>query len=266
MLGPGTRVTHAAIQALTDSGCTVVWVGEDGLRFYAAGFGKTRSSAGIMRQAQLWADRGTHEAVVRRLFERRFRERLPRSMTLQQIRGREGARVRDAYRAASDATGVPWAGRQYRRDDWDRTDPVNRALSAANAALYSICLAGIVTTGYSPALGFLHVGKQLSFVYDLADLYKLDLSVPAAFEAAAGGAEGIEKRARQGFRTRAHAANLLDRMMQDLQVIFAVEDDDRFDTDAASPGGLWDPAVSEVQGGVQHADDVDGSSTSSPAG
>jgi CRISPR-associated protein Cas1 len=266
MLGPGTRITHAAVNALADSGCTTVWVGEDGLRFYASGFGKTRSSAGLMRQAQFWADRASHEAVVRRLFERRFSERLPRSMTLQQIRGREGARVRDAYRAASDATGVPWSGRQYRRDDWAQSDPVNRALSAANAALYAVCLAGIVTAGYSPALGFIHVGKQLSFVYDLADLYKLELSVPAAFEAAAAGADRVETRARQRFRERAHAAKLLDRIMQDLRVVFAVSEDDRFDEDAALPGGLWDPEAGQVQGGVQHADDVDGGSAPSPEG
>jgi CRISPR-associated protein Cas1 len=266
MLGPGTRITHAALKVLADCGATAVWVGEDGLRFYATGLGKTRSSAGVMRQAQLWAYTATHRTIVRRLYERRFGERLPEAITLQQIRGREGARVRDAYRAASQATGVPWVGRSYKRDAWNRTDPVNCALSASNAALYAVCLAGIVTAGYSPALGFIHVGKQLSFVYDLADLYKLELSVPAAFEAAAEGLEGVERRARLKFRERAHAARLLDRVMEDLREIFSPRTDDRFDGDAALPGGLWDPDSGEVAGGVQHADDGDGGGSDPPEG
>jgi CRISPR-associated protein Cas1 len=266
MLGPGTRITHAAIQVLADCGCVTVWVGEDGLRYYAGGFGKTRSSAALSRQAQLWANRRSHEAVVRRMFELRFGERLPDSLTLQQIRGKEGARVRDAYRVASESTGVPWSGRQYSRDDWQQSDPVNRALSAANAALYAVCLSGIVTSGYSPALGFLHVGKQLSFVYDVADLYKLQLSVPAAFEAAASGESGVERRARAGFRERAHQFKLLDRVVDDLKSLFQVVPHDRFASDAADPGGLWDPLAGQVPGGTSYAGDADGGGADIPQG
>lgn len=266
MLGPGTRITHAAIQVLADCGCVTVWVGEDGLRFYAGGFGKTRSSSALAKQAQLWANRCTHEAVVRRMFEQRFGERLPDSLTLQQIRGKEGARVRDAYRQASEATSVPWSGRQYSRDEWQQSDPVNRALSAANAALYAVCLAGIVASGYSPALGFLHVGKQLSFVYDVADLYKLLLSVPAAFEAAAGGDTGVERRARAAFRDRAHQFKLLDRVVSDLKALFDVAPDDAFAADAAAPGGLWDPMAGQVPGGTSYAGDADGGGVDIPEG
>lgn len=253
MLGPGTRITHAAIKTIADAGSVVAWVGEDGLRYYAGGFGKTRSSAFLGRQASVWADPAEHDRIVRHLFELRFREKLPTSLTLQQIRGKEGARVRDAYRAASDATGVAWEGRRYHRDDWNSTDPVNRALSAANAALYAVCLAGVIAAGLSPALGFIHVGKQLSFVYDLADLYKLDLVVPAAFAAASEGSENVESRARQGFRERAHEARLLVQIMKDLKELFG-ESDDVYVNDAARPGGLWDSSGT-VEGGKQY--DVD---------
>ena len=100
----------------------------------------------------------------------RFSEKLDPSLNLQQVRGMEGLRVRDAYVKVSRETGVTWSGRSYRRDEWNKADPVNRALSCANSCLYGICHAAIVSAGYTPALGFVHTGKMLSFVYDIADL------------------------------------------------------------------------------------------------
>lgn len=242
MLGPGTRITHAAMDTLCRSGCVVAWTGEDGLRFYAAGQSKTRSSSALERQCAVWADPERRQAMVRRLYQLRFAEPLPASLTLQQIRGREGARVRDMYREASERFGVPWSGRSYERNDWAAADPVNRALSSANSLLYSVCLAGLHAQGYSPALGFIHTGKQLSFVYDLADLFKADTSVPAAFEAAVDGASGTERRARSLFRQRAHDVRLLDRINAALVRLLGSSDaDDLGAQDAAMPGPLWDP-------------------------
>ena len=68
------------------------------------------------------------------------------------------------------------------RVDWNKADPLNRALSAANACLHGVVQAGIITAGYSPAIGFIHTGKALSFVYDIADLYKVSMIVPMVFE------------------------------------------------------------------------------------
>lgn len=257
LLGPGTRITHGALGILAQSGCVVAWVGGDGLKFYSAGQAKTRSSSAIERQARHWADERLRMRVVRRLYEARFDERLDSKLTLQQIRGREGARVRDIYRQLAEQHGVEWKGRQYQPGAWATSDPVNRALSAANAALYAIVLAGIHSLGFSPALGFIHTGKQLSFVYDVADAFKTSTSVPAAFEAAAEGATGVESRAREALRHRASDCRLLDRVSSMLHQVF--------DCDvAAGPGGsqedrdapasLWDPS-GNIEGGKQHAGD-----------
>jgi CRISPR-associated protein Cas1 len=254
LLGPGTRITHAAVSVLAQSGCVVAWVGEDGLRFYAAGQHKTRSSVGLERQCRLWADEAARERIVRRLYELRFGEVVRPGTTLQQIRGREGARVRDAYRAASERWGVPWSGRSYDRGSWSSTDPVNRALSAANAALYAICLGALHAQGFSPALGFIHVGKQLSFVYDLADLFKTDTTVPAAFEAAAGGAQQVESRARAGLRALAQQIQLPVRINKALAQLFGETESMPADEDPAAPGAIWDPG-GPVDGGRQHAGD-----------
>lgn len=255
MLGPGTRITHAAVDALSRSGCVLIWTGEDGLRFYASGQSKTRSSSALERQVAAWASPERRLSTVRRLYQLRFAEPLPNTLTLQQIRGREGARVRDMYREASERFGVAWSGRSYERSDWSAADPVNRALSASNSLLYALCLAGLHAQGYSPALGFIHTGKQLSFAYDLADLFKADTTVPAAFEAAAEGEKGVERRARAKFRQYAYDSRLLDRITSALNRLFgSTENDDFAAQDAAAPGRLWD-ASGDVQGGRSYVGD-----------
>ena len=102
--------------------------------------------------------------------------------TLQQLRGMEGIRIRKAYELAGKITGIQWKKRSYKQDDWDASDPINQALSEGNALLYGICHAAIISLGYSAGLGFIHTGKQLSFVYDIADLYIAETTIPAAFE------------------------------------------------------------------------------------
>ena len=270
MLGPGTTVTHAAVRTLADNGCSLLWVGEQGVRTYAQGLGETRGSRHLLRQAQLCADPAWHLAVVRRMYEVRFTEELDPHLTLQQIRGKEGIRVRESYARASRESGVAWAGRNYRRADWDAADPINRALSAANSCLYGICHAAIVSAGYSPALGFIHTGKQLSFVYDIADLYKADLTIPAAFWAVAEseglpkGPSGLEGRVRRACRTIFHERRLLARVVADIDRVLAVTDGDRaaieedYDADMAAPGGWWDPQRGAVEGGVNAAERAPG--------
>ncbi|MBN2054913.1 CRISPR-associated endonuclease Cas1, partial [bacterium] len=115
MLGPGVSITHAAVSVLADHGCLVLWSGEEGVRLYAMGMGETRSAANFLHQARMWADEARRLQVVRRLYQLRFKEALAPNLTLQQIRGMEGVRVREAYASASRDTGVPWSGRSYSR-------------------------------------------------------------------------------------------------------------------------------------------------------
>ncbi|TBH14959.1 type I-E CRISPR-associated endonuclease Cas1e [Thermus thermamylovorans] len=260
-LGPGTRITHAAIRALAGNGCTVCWVGEGYARFYAQGLGDTRSALRLQRQARAWADPGLHLEVVYRLYEKRFQEPLPRDFSLEQVRGLEGVRVRAAYARWSRETGVPWKGRSYDRRDWAASDPVNRALSAGAAYLYGLAHAAIVSAGFSPALGFIHTGKLLSFVYDVADLYKTEVLVPAAFLAAAEGDLEVERRVRHRLREQIQEARLLERMVEDLLDLFQglglPEEAKEEEEDPTRPGGLWDPE-GEVEGGVAYGGDGPG--------
>lgn len=262
MLGPGTRITHAAIRALAENGCLVLWTGEEGVRLYAQGLGETRSARNLLRQAQLWSKPSTRLAVVMRMYRMRFQETLDPELNLRQIRGKEGIRVREAYAAASRETGVVWHGRSYRREGWGTADPINRALSAANSCLYGVCHAAILSAGYSPALGFVHTGKMLSFVYDVADLYKADITIPAAFRATAQGTEALESRTRRMCRDAFRERRLLQRIVPDLHFVMYQEGSDTgppdsaFDSDEALPGGLWDPQLGEVEGGVNRGDEL----------
>jgi len=258
MLGPGTSITHAAILALADNGCMVAWCGEEAVRFYASGVGTTRNASNLLRQAKLATRRETRLAVVRELYAMRFKESLDEGLTLQQIRGKEGVRVRDAYAAWSKSTGVDWNGRSYKRDDWKAADPINRAISAANSCLYGVCHAAIVAAGYSTALGFIHTGKQLSFVYDIADLHKVETTIPSAFITAAEVTRDIEREARIRCRDMFRESRLLQRIIPDIEhaLDVPVPEDDAldFDADPAAPGDLWDPDAGSIQGGVNHGE------------
>lgn len=244
MLGPGTKITHEAIKALADNNCLVIWAGEYGVRFYACGIGGARHSRNLLRQARLALDERTRLQVVVRMYCARFSEEsVDPGLTLQQLRGKEGIRVRQAYANASKATGVPWHGRDYKRQDWFAGDPVNRALSAANACLYGLVHAAILSAGYSAAIGFIHSGKQLSFVYDIADLYKVELTIPLAFEIAAREPENLEREIRVEIRRRMHQARLLDRIIPDIRRSLAIteQEEDPFADDPALPERLWEP-------------------------
>ena len=260
MLGPGTTITHAAMSACADNGCSVLFCGEGGVRLYAAGLGETRSAENLLAQARAWADVDEHLRVVTRLYKMRFDEPVPENWTLEQLRGREGVRVRDTYARMSKETGVRWTGRAYKQGEWAGADPVNRALSTANACLYGLCHAAIVSTGFSPALGFIHTGKALAFVYDIADLYKCDVTIPASFASAGEGPlAGLERRVRRRCRDEFKRSRLLERIVPDIQRSLGLRPEVVHLLDASdveSVGDLWGPEGA-VTGGHNHADLVD---------
>lgn len=242
LLGPGTSITHEAVKLLAQNGCSIVWTGEDATRFYAQGTGETRKAYRLLKQASLVSDPLARRKVALAMYAKRFNETLDPGLSLEQIRGHEGARVRNTYQTMSRRYGLKWRGRRYRRNDWEASDPVNRALSLANALLNGLCHAAIVSGGYSPGLGFIHTGKQLSFVYDIADLYKTELSIPIAFESAALSSANIDKRVRRSCREAFKEAKLLQRLLPDIDDLLDMREEPEpdYDADSALPGPLID--------------------------
>ena len=250
MLGPGTRITHGAVKTLAENGCTILWTAADGNNFYAQGIGETRKAYHLLRQVEMLSDPQLHEQVVLRMYTQRFDTQLETGLTLPQIRGFEGVRVRKAYQEASRKYGILWKGRKYDRGNWDNADPINRALSAANALLNGLCHAAIVSGGYSPALGFIHTGKQLSFVYDIADLYKVELTIPTAFKVVSESQASVEARTRAACRLKFREARLLDRILPDIDALLQITDEYErsagdVDADPALPEPLWEELEKE---------------------
>lgn len=258
LLGPGTKITHAAIRALCDNGCMAIWCGENGKRFYAAGIGETRSARNLLRQAHMCMDADSHLKVAVRMYQIRFPHTKTDGMTLQQLRGMEGIRVRKAYDLASRTTGVKWRKRTYKSENWQAADAINRALSEANAMLYGLCHAAIVSLGYSPGLGFIHTGKQLSFVYDIADLYKVETTIPAAFAAvntAPKPTDDLSKAVRLQCRARFANAKLLSRIPKDIAWLLNDSEIESRDN-AQNVGQLWDKRGNSIGGGVNYGFEV----------
>ncbi|MGA2501802.1 MAG: type I-E CRISPR-associated endonuclease Cas1e [Tepidisphaeraceae bacterium] len=247
MLGPGTKITQAAVKTAAENNCLLVWTGEEAVRFYAQGLGGTRHSRNLIRQARLVSNPITRLQVVVRMYCLRFADKPDPGLTLQQLRGKEGIRVRQAYADAAKEHGIDWQGRNYNRGEWNMADPVNRALSAANSCLYGLVHAPMLTVGYSPALGFIHTGKQLSFVYDVADLYKVEQMVPLAFAIAAKNPPQLDRQVRLACRDRFREGSLTRRILPDiahvldipLEQIEAAEED--YADDPALPAELWTP-------------------------
>lgn len=257
LLGPGTRVTHGAIRLLADSGTSVCWVGDHGVRMYASGLGVGRGSTLILRQAYLVSRTQERLNVARRMYQMRFPDDDVTGLTMQQLRGKEGARVKKIYRAESARTGVPWSSREYvPGQPLAAGDDVNRLLSAGHSCLYGICHAAIVGLGASPALGFVHTGGATSFVLDIADLYKAEYTIPLAFDLAARGLTS-ERDARTAFRDRVADGKLMVRVVRDVKDLLIGPDTEAPDADELA---LWDD-LGTVPGGVNwantYADDLD---------
>lgn len=223
---PGTRVSHAAVGLAARAGTLLVWVGEAGVRLYAAGQPGGARADRLLHQARLALDPDHRLAIVRRMFQLRFGEPAPERRSVDQLRGIEGARVKRLYEGFAARYGVEWRGRRYDPGDFETGDTPNKCLSAATSCLYGITEAAVLAAGYAPAIGFLHTGKPQSFVYDVADVYKFETVVPLAFEIAARAQRGrldgpVEGHVRRACRDAFRRADLLGRLIPGIEDMLA---------------------------------------------
>jgi len=219
MLEPGTRVSHRAAALAARVGCLLVWVGEAGVRLYAAGQPGGARSDRLLYQAKLALDETARLQVVRKMYELRFHEPPPERRSVEQLRGIEGARVRKTYQQLAKRHGVNWKGRNYDTTDWDNSDTPNRCISAATACLYGITEAAVLAAGYAPAIGFIHTGKPLSFVYDIADLFKFEDIIPMAFSIAAKNPREPERAVRHACRDTFRQTKILQQIIPTIETV-----------------------------------------------
>ncbi|NLR10594.1 MULTISPECIES: type I-E CRISPR-associated endonuclease Cas1e [Lactobacillaceae] len=251
MLGPGVDVTHRAMELIGASGLGVVWVGEQGVRQYAYGRALNHSSALLEAQARLVSNKRTRLMVARQMYQMRFPNDDVSQLSMQKLRGKEGARVRRVYVEQSQETGVHWEHREYNPDDFNAGTPINKALTAAHQALYGLSYSVVAALGASAGLGFVHTGHDLSFVYDFADLYKAEFSIPVAFQVTAkfGDDPDIASRTRLAMRDAFVDGKLIVRMVKDLKALLGMPTDDEHEADVVN---LWDDRLGLQKFGVQY--------------
>lgn len=248
MLEIGTRISHAAVRLAAQVGTLLVWIGEAGVRFYSAGQPGGARADRLLYQASLALDDEARLKVVREMYRRRFGDEPPVRRSVEQLRGIEGARVRETYKLLARKYGVQWKQRNYDVQDWDAADRPNRCLSAATSCLYGITEAAVLAAGYAPAIGFIHTGKPLSFVYDIADIYKFDTVVPVAFAVAARESANHEREIRLQCRDMFRKSRLLERIIPDIEAILAaggkkppIATDEQIGPAIPNPDSLGDP-------------------------
>ena len=247
LLGPGTEISHRAVELIGDTGVTIVWVGEHGVRYYASGKPLTNHSSLLLKQAEYVSNEKKHIQVARKMYQLRFPNEDVSKLTMQQLRGREGSRIRNLYKQLSEKWKVKWTGREYKTEDYSASDPVNQSLSVGNACLYGLAHAVISALGLSPGLGFVHVGHEQSFVYDVADLYKAETTIPVAFEVAASESQDREGDTRHKLRDVFKQGQILDKMVRDIK--YLLSDDDKAE-DYESTLYLWDNLKGNQDHGV----------------
>ena len=132
---------------------------------------------------------------------------------------------------------------------------MNQALSAGHACLYGLAYAVIVSLGCSPGLGFVHVGHDRSFVYDIADLYKAEITIPIAFEVAAEDPEDLASVVRRRVRDAMVSHHTLERMVHDIRFLLLPEEE----MDGAEEVVyLWDNQQGTVENGRNYAEGEEG--------
>jgi len=217
LLGPGTSVTHEAVKIAVSANCSICWVGEDTLLFYAAGFLPTADTRNLKRQIMLSNDSAKSLKVARKMFAYRFPDADLKGKNLKEMMGMEGHRVRHLYQKKAEEYGVGWKGRHFIPGKMQLSDVTNQILTSANAGLYGILCSAVHAMGYSPHIGFIHSGSPLPFVYDLADLYKDRLCIDLAFSLTREMAGFYNKHlVSEAFRERVIVMNLLSQITKDI--------------------------------------------------
>jgi CRISPR-associated protein Cas1 len=234
MLEPGARISHAAVALAARVGTLITWVGEGGVRLYSAGQPGGARADRLLWQASIALDEAARLRVVRKMYAMRFGEGAPQRRSIDQLRGIEGVRVRESYALLAQQHGVDWKRRSYDVADWEAGDIPNRCLSAATACLHGLTEAAVLAAGNAPAIGFLHRGKPLSFVYDIADIWKLATVVPEAFRIAGQAAKGRldlspDRAVRLACRDAFRRTGLLQKIIPGIEEVLSAGDLPRLD-------------------------------------
>ena len=236
LLGSGVSITHKAVCNIAQAGCTVCFVGRDINTFYAYGEPSTRSSKNILKQIKLHENKQLHLDVVHKMYQIRYPDKKLKTKSVEELRGIEGVSVKETYTKCAEKFEVSWSGRTYNPGDFYDQDTVNMYITALNHVLYSVVTSAIVSLGFHTAVGFIHTGHMNSLVFDIADLYKENITIPLAFELALSGAYDRHKMLTK-FRDTIVQEKFMKKLVSDILYIFSTDSDS--DTSIEVELQLW---------------------------
>jgi len=228
LLAPGCTVSHDAMRLLASHGTGLLVVGSGGVRFYAASMptGADRSDL-ARRQTELWADPQQRIAVARKMFAMRLGDVQPAD-DLNTLRGIEGHRMKEVYRQMARRYGVQWQGRRYDRTHPESDDLVNSAINHASAAVRAAAMVAVAATATIPQLGFIHEASGEAFALDIADLFRVTVTLPVAFQATRQHQrqawENIERLTRTLAGSRMRSGNVIAKMIDSIKGVLDADD------------------------------------------
>lgn len=229
LLGPGSTVSHDALRLLAHARTALAAVGQDGVRLYTAP-PLIPDRSGLARiQARLWADEDMRLHIARRMYAMRLGEVIS-GRDLNILRGIEGARMKETYAVLAQQIGVNWRGRRYDRGNPNAADLPNQALNHAASAVEGAAAIAVAATATIPQLGFIHEDAGQAFVLDIADLYRAEVTVTAAFHAAKQvqnrPGDSIERVTRKMVGAQLARDGVIPDMIERIKRLIAPEGDD----------------------------------------
>ena len=221
LLGPGSTVSHDALRLLARHGTSLVAVGENGVRCYTAPPIMADQSKLARKQVTCWSDPKIRLQVARRMYELRMDANIDR-YDIDELRGIEGARVREVYRLCAKQIGIPWHGRRYDRQNPSSADIPNQAINHVATAIESAATIAVIATSTIPQLGFIHESSGSAFVLDIADLHRESVTIPVAFRAASKvlrsmGKLSIERVSRKDCGIALYKQKIIPKMIDDIK-------------------------------------------------
>lgn len=227
LLGPGTSITQDVLRLCARHGTLIAAVGEGGVKSYTAPpLGQGRSDV-ARAHAERWADPKRRLDTARRLYAWRFGRVLPHR-DIETLRGIEGARIKESYKLVAQRFGIEWHGRRYDRQNPNAADLPNQALNHAATIVEAAADLAVAAVGALPPLGFIHEDSSNAFTLDIADLYRVDLTLPLAFGAVRAYRDGdtnhLEREVRRRAAKQFRQEKLIPRMIDRIKELFDVDD------------------------------------------
>jgi len=228
LLGPGCSVTHDVLRVLARHGTLLAAIGGGGTKYYTAPPMGQGRSATARRHARLWADEPNRLDVARRMYAFRFGRVLPHR-DISVLRGIEGGRMKETYRIEAERFGIPWKGRRYDRANPNAADIPNQAINHAATFVESAADIAVAAVGALPPLGFIHEDSSNAFTLDIADLFRGELTIPLAFQAARKVLDdptlSIERTLRREAASEFRKRQLVPKMIDRIKDLLDADDD-----------------------------------------